>query len=1098
MPTRPSGTLRPFERDGAGPPTPQQVQRQLPQVYGRGIQLFRAGWVALERHDARGAAGRVRDDLPEPYVVRVAVAGAPDAPSLESTCTCELRGDCEHAVALALAWQAESSRAGALVARPASRSPEESEAAAKPALPCPWAEWLREAQARNKAIAEIPSREDDQILYLLALDDGRALVRPIRARVLRTGRLGGVKPIELDDDEALERLSRLPPADRALLVALKFGRRAYRGHEPWIDVDSAGPGVLECLLETDRCHLDDPNGPVVGLGPPRPLGIRWRLHDDGTQTIEADVGGGTAFGEAWSWYHDPECQRIGRLEPGPLAGKIGLLRDAPPVQPDYRAEALAALAKAGFADLPPPRALEVVSRRVDPRAILTLDRPLDDVDAGGDLPRGVAAMLEFRYGDCLIPANDTRDELRVVDGRRVIEMPRDGAFEAACVRMLEHLGLRPLVDPDDGDDHPASQWVRPQPLSADAARRWVDSLRTQAESLRIDVYSTERFPLFVGPTLGAPELELVYAGKDWFEARLGIVVDGQRVDLYPILEAALRHHRAADGRGLVLTLPDGRTALFPRERLDPVLRLFAELETRDGTRGIARERVPAIVPPPDWRFTPGPAAQAFLREIGHFDGLREITPPPGFRAALRPYQLAGLAWLDFLRRFRFGGVLADDMGLGKTVQLLAFLAREKAEGRLAQPALVVCPTSVAPNWTSEAARFAPSLSTVMLARGDRSEALASLGSRDLVVTNYALLLRDLDELARQRWSVVAFDEAQWLKNSASQGFRAAGRLKADLRLALSGTPVENHLGELKALFDLALPGLLGSDREFTERFRHPIERHQDEAATDALRRRIRPFLLRRTKAEVASELPPRTTIERRIELGEAQRDLYESIRAQMESRVRELLAGAGAGAGGGAGLAVIDALLKLRQVCCDPALLGDEAGGATASAKREALLEFLPTLIEEGRAVLLFSQFTSMLDLIERDLDERGIAFARLDGNTADRARPVQRFQSGEVPLMLVSLKAGGVGLNLTRADTVILYDPWWNPAAEAQAIDRAHRIGQDKPVFVYELIACGTVEEKMQTLKARKRALAEAIVEHADEPTAALSPEELVALFER
>jgi superfamily II DNA or RNA helicase len=1097
MPTRQSGTLRPSDREGGGPLTPQQVQRQLPQVYGRGIQLHRAGFVVLDRHDGNGASGRVQDDLPEPFAVRVALGGSVDAPSLESTCSCELRGDCEHAVALALAWQAEASRAGAPAAsRPTGRSGPAAEAPAKPSLPCPWAEWLREVDSRKREAEEAPARDEDHILYLLALDDGRALVRPIRARALRTGRLGGTKPIELDDEEALERLSRLPPADRALLVALKFGRRAYRGHEPWIDVDSAGPGVLECLLETNRCHLDDPNGPVVGLGPLRPLGIRWRLHDDGTQTIEADVGGGTAFGEEWSWYHDPERQRIGRLEPGPLAGRLALLREAPAVQPDYRTEAIAALSKAGFADLPPPRALEVVSRRVDPRAVLTLDRPLDDADSGGDLPRGVSAMLEFRYGDCLIPANDARDELRVVDGRRVIEMPRDGAFEAGCVRMLEHLGLRPLADPDDGDDHPASQWVRPQPLSADAARRWVDSLRMQAESLRIDVYSTERFPLFVGPTLDAPELELVYAGKDWFEARLGIVVDGQRVDLYPILEAALRQHRATDGRGLILTLPDGRTALFARERLEPVLRLLAELETRDGTRGIARERVPAIVPPPDWRFTPGPAAQAFLREIERFDGLREIAPPPGFRAELRPYQLAGVAWLDFLRRFRFGGVLADDMGLGKTVQLLAFLTREKAEGRLAQPALVVCPTSVAPNWTAEAARFAPGLSTVMLARGDRSEALASLGARDLVVTNYALLLRDLDELARQRWSVVVFDEAQWLKNSASQGFRAAGRLKADLRLALSGTPVENHLGELKALFDLALPGLLGSDREFTERFRHPIERQQDEGATDSLRRRIRPFLLRRTKAEVASELPPRTTIERPIELGEAQRDLYESIRAQMESRVRELLVGAGAG--GGAGLAVIDALLKLRQVCCDPALLGDEAGGATASAKREALLEFLPTLVEEGRAVLLFSQFTSMLDLIERDLDERGIAFARLDGNTADRARPVQRFQSGEVPLMLVSLKAGGVGLNLTRADTVILYDPWWNPAAEAQAIDRAHRIGQDKPVFVYELIASGTVEEKMQVLKARKRALAESIIENADEPTAALSPEELVALFER
>jgi len=353
MPTRQSGTLRPSDREGRGPLTPQQIQRQLASVYGRGIQLHRAGMVALERHDEGGASGHVRDDLPEAYAVHVAVRGPAGAPILESACSCELRGDCEHAVALALAWQAEAARVGASAPRPTSRAGCTAEAPPKPQLPCPWAEWLREVENRTAAEAEAPAREEDHILYLLALDDGRALVRPIRARALRTGRLGGTKPIELDDDEALERLSRLSPADRAGLLALKFGRRAYRGHEPWIDVDSAGPGVLECLLETNRCHLDDPNGPVVGLGPMRPLTICWRLHDDGSQTIEPDVGGGTAFGDQWSWYHDPDRRRIGRLEPGSLAGRIALLREAPPVQPDYRAAAAAALAKAGFAELPP-------------------------------------------------------------------------------------------------------------------------------------------------------------------------------------------------------------------------------------------------------------------------------------------------------------------------------------------------------------------------------------------------------------------------------------------------------------------------------------------------------------------------------------------------------------------------------------------------------------------------------------------------------------------------------------------------------------------------------------------------------------------------
>ena len=1093
MPTRQPGTLRSADEDARGPLTPQQVQRLLPNVYGRGIQIFRAGLVLIDRHDANAVHGSVTDDLPQPYVVRLRVRGAVDAPVLESECTCELRGDCEHAVALALAWQAESARTKSAPVREL-RGAGNPNVAGRAQVPCPWADWLREVETRPMAAQ--PTREEDRILYLLALDDGRPLIRPIRARLLKTGKLGGVKPIDLDGDEALERVARYPAADRALLLAMRYARRGYRGHEPWIDVESAGPGMLEAVLDSGRCHLDDPNGPLLVPGPRQPLALAWRLHEDGSQTLEPSAGESLVFGSEWCWYYNADQQQIGPLDPGPWAGRIGLLRDAPPVQPDYRDAAIGALTKAGFEGLPAPAALELIARRVDPRAVLTLDRPLGDDSSGNELPRGIAAMLEFRYGDNLIPANDARDELRQVEGRRVIEMARDGSFEAGCVRMLEHLGLKATRGPDDADDHPAALWTRAQPMTSEATRRWVDGLRVQADSLRVDVYSTARFPLFVGPTLDAPELELVSSGKDWFEARLGILVDGQRVDLYPILEAALRQRRNIDGRGLVLTLPDGRTALLPRARLDPILALLAELESRDGTRGVTRERVPAIVPPTDWRFLPGQAAQALLKEIEHGEGGRPLKIPDTFMATLRPYQLAGVAWLDFLRRFRFGGVLADDMGLGKTIQVLAFLAREKAEGRLSQPALIVCPTSVAPNWLAEAARFAPMLQALMLARGDRSEAFQSIAAQDLVVTNYALMLRDIDELSMQRWSTLVFDEAQWLKNSASQGFRAASRLDAGLRIALSGTPVENHLGELKALFDLTLPGLLGSDREFAERFRQPIERQQDEAAMSSLRRRVRPFILRRTKADVAAELPPRTTIERRIELGESQRDLYESLRAPMEARVRALMAGAGAQPGNG--LAVIDALLKLRQVCCDPALLGDESSGVTASAKREALLEFLPTLVQEGRAILLFSQFTSMLDLIEQDLNERGIAFTRLDGNTTDRAKPVQRFQAGEVPLMLVSLKAGGVGLNLTRADTVILYDPWWNPAAEAQAIDRAHRIGQDKPVFVYELVANSTVEDKMQHLKARKRALAESVFENLDEPTTALSADELAALFER
>ena len=320
------------------------------------------------------------------------------------------------------------------------------------------------------------------------------------------------------------------------------------------------------------------------------------------------------------------------------------------------------------------------------------------------------------------------------------------------------------------------------------------------------------------------------------------------------------------------------------------------------------------------------------------------------------------------------------------------------------------------------------------------------------------------------------------------------RIKAGLRLCLTGTPVENHLGELKAQFDLAFPGLLGDDRHFLQRFRQPIEKSHDPQVARRLRQRLRPFLLRRTKQEVATELPPRTHIAVGIELGEAQRDLYEGIRIQMEKRVRDVLVQRGLAR---SHITVLDALLKLRQVCCDPRLVDlPSARKVKASAKREALMDLLPTLIEDGRSVLLFSQFTTMLDLIEADVTERGLTFARLDGSTRNRRLPVERFQRGEVPLFLVSLKAGGVGLNLTRADTVILYDPWWNPATEAQAIDRAHRIGQDKPVFVYELTCTGTVEEKMASLKARKRAVAEAVLASGESAIETLQADDLLSLF--
>jgi SNF2 family DNA or RNA helicase len=388
-----------------------------------------------------------------------------------------------------------------------------------------------------------------------------------------------------------------------------------------------------------------------------------------------------------------------------------------------------------------------------------------------------------------------------------------------------------------------------------------------------------------------------------------------------------------------------------------------------------------------------------------------------------------------------------------------------------RPALVVAPTSVLINWRREAERFVPDLKVLTLHGLDRKSRFGEIAGHDLVLTTYPLLARDHAILQAQHWHVVVLDEAQVIKNPDAATTQLVFELEARHRLCLTGTPLENHLGEVWSLFAFLSPGFLGDRQSFKRQWRTPIEKRGDADRRRLLARRVRPFLLRRTKTEVATELPPKTEIVEQIEMEAAQRDFYESIRLSMHAKVQAAIAAKGLAR---SRIVVLDALLKLRQACCDPRLLKLQgaAAGRARSAKLDRLMEMLPELIDEGRHVLLFSQFTSMLALIEEALRAAAIRYVLLTGDTRDRETPIRRFQGGEVPLFLISLKAGGLGLNLTAADTVIHYDPWWNPAVEDQATDRAHRLGQDKPVFVHKLVMLASIEEKIEALKTHKRNL--------------------------
>ncbi len=708
--------------------------------------------------------------------------------------------------------------------------------------------------------------------------------------------------------------------------------------------------------------------------------------------------------------------------------------------------------------------------------------------------------LRFAYGLEAIDLDDSREIIESREPGRTTLYRRRNTFEQWCVERLSAYGLERLALRDKSragvfafvDDREGTRLAR-------FARHDAEVLRDEGWEIDFEERSAPSILDYDAPV----EAQLAETEDRWFDLDLGIVVEGNRVSLLPaVLDALLRLRRgqSISDEPYYVRIDDGRFLSVPAERVGSVVGtlvdLFGDLpEDRkprmrlDLSQSLALARLSGVV-----RVTGARELQAFADALSRDLTDDELAIPATLQAALRPYQQRGLGWMQRLARHGFGGILADDMGLGKTLQAIAHIARQRERTKGKHAALVVAPTSVLPNWQAECARFVPDFRVVVWHGGRRASLKRELAGADIVVTSYALLLRDQEFFTSRRWNIAILDEAQAIKNTRAKVTHAAYALRADQRLALTGTPMENHLDELASIVTFVEPGLLGTPSHFMRTFRTPIEKHGDAGRRALLAERIAPFLLRRTKAAVERELPPKTQTIVRIELHGGQRDLYESVRLAMHDRVRQEIAARGLMR---SRIVVLDALLKLRQVCCDPSLVKlPRARDVRESAKREALLEMLPEFIEDGRRILIFSQFTSMLDILAADLTTREIPFVELRGSTRDRKTPVARFQAGEVPVFLISLRAGGVGLNLTAADTVIHYDPWWNPAVERQATDRAHRIGQHRSVFVYKFVAVGTVEERIIEMQERKDAIALALFDEAADTTRALSPEGIEALF--
>jgi superfamily II DNA or RNA helicase len=675
---------------------------------------------------------------------------------------------------------------------------------------------------------------------------------------------------------------------------------------------------------------------------------------------------------------------------------------------------------------------------------------IEGAGEGGHAGRRLDCQITFDYGGAIVEPEEPRETL-LVPGRRLAR--RDFAAEArGLARFLALGGRRSRYAALEGQHGTIAARQLPEIVRALLAEGW----RVEAEGRLWRTSSGSRAS--------------VRSGLDWFELEGGLEF-GDQVAPFPALLAAARAGQN------VVELGDGSFGIMPERWLERwgLLALAGEAE---GERLRFARRQGWLLDALLAERTDVQADEGFARfraRLGRFQGVAPVREPQSFTGTLRPYQRDGLAWFEFLRELGLGGCLADDMGLGKTVQVLALLearrlAREQGADVPRMPSLVVAPRSLVFNWIDEATRFAPRLRVLDFTGIERKRRQAELDECDLAVTTYGTLRRDIVELKERRFDYVVLDEATAIKNSASDSAKAVRLLQADQRLALSGTPIENHLGELWSLFEFLNPGMLGRSSAF--KAFAGAQRSAQGAGPDLaeLARALRPFFLRRTKEEVLVDLPAKTEQTLTCELGPEERKQYDELRDHYRAA---LLSREEQGGIERMKIQVLEALLRLRQCAChrgliDPRLTGED------SAKLDMLLPRLEELAAEGHKALVFSQFTKLLAIVRARLDARGLRYQYLDGRTRDRKEKVAAFQSDPAcPLFLVSLKAGGHGLNLTAADYVFLLDPWWNPAVESQAIDRAHRIGQELPVFAYRLIARGTVEEKVLELQSRKRELA-------------------------
>ena len=842
-----------------------------------------------------------------------------------------------------------------------------------------------------------------------------------------------------------------------------------------------GAILLQEILETKRCYYND-NTQALCLEPQviQPK-FDFEFHKD-TYTIKSDISKKyVVFKTQPSYILDIEANKVCEFDFD--AELYEKLLKAPKIPKEDIAKVCRFMSEEiPHLQIQTPKGLQ--TKIIDAQAIAQIHLSANSF------------KVDFNYDGYVVKYAPRQEKSFLYEEDQKVEIRRDLAFEESAKKMIEGFGFDiSMLDSD--------LWVQLN----DAKRQQQLEVFREFENTHLPKLEEEGWYI---KNLNSFEMkfeqntEIIVESEeknDWFSLSFNLEFDGMVQPLAPLVASIIQEFDNFEAMPDVVNIEVGENhfVTLQTKQISPIIKTLLELmdkKDKDDTLRISAYDAHMLSTFDAGVIWKGSREILELsQKLKNFKGIQKVTPPKNFQASLREYQQDGLNWLQFLHEFKFGGILADDMGLGKTIQTLAHVSKLKEDAKLDKPVLIVMPTSLIANWKNEVKKFTPNLSVLSLHGDDREERFPLVDQHDILLTTYALIVRDKEKFDTLQFSYIILDEAQKIKNPKTKMAIAIKEFRSDYRLALSGTPIENHLGELWSIFSFLMPGFLDTLSFFTKYYQTPIEKERSFSKQELLNKRIKPFMLRRTKELVASELPVKSEIIKYTQFEHRQSGLYESIRIAMEEKVRQAVANKGIAS---SHITILDALLKLRQVCCDPSLLKlNEAKKVKESAKLVLFLDLIEELLSENKKILVFSQFTSMLAIIEEKMKSKKISYTKLTGSTRNREKAIEEFTSGKVDVFLISLKAGGVGLNLVEADTVIHYDPWWNPAVENQATDRAYRIGQTKAVFVYKLIVENTIEQKILELQKKKQVIQDGIYdENKQQDDVKFSANELLELL--